>query len=1262
MKNLCNTLIRSLLAIMVLLSSTIVADAQSIRRISKTTKEQRDNSSAKTNSQQGKRPLPKKEKSEKQDTVYCFQTKKQHGWFAPVGILTKEEASHQNISYRFTNRNAQGNWCKMELIDGYGNYTTGGMSPYILKIGSADTDSLANKDWIEKIKTECIYEFIPDPTGKEVIQERAYDKDMNLVYTYSRTPVGADSSGHKRFVGSYRDSYGLPAEMRRDTTNTYTYGTLVMLTEDRWGNDSIVEYMDAKGLKKPNSDGVAMEVYVRDKDGQTLKQQSRDANGELIIDNWGNCGVEYVWNANHTIASATYMDDNWRPMKMPSLREVDGKGVIKTFYKYDKYGRQTEMSYYTEKDIPDKNAYGVHKERMKYDEKGNMVERRCFDLEGNLVDGAYGWAVFKANYNNEGKPVDFVWLDKDLKPCSKEYYLSRIHYGYDEKGNEVLVEKFYVANGKETSFSKERSTPELKYWSWDDGSYRIDSLDVHGRTTSISFYDAKGNLERVEDWAKQKTSYVDMEGCTLSEETHMDEYGKIIEIEGVARRVTRLDSVSCILYVVGYSAKGEIVNSYYQAWNKDFTKLLAEFDMNAFGVVCRAGGTATVRHYKADVLYNQEGNRIASLIGRDEYNEPDYIVSPSAIYYYQKMSAKWANVFYDENGKTIDDSETLKDTLPKVMSIEVTDSSAYELGFRDNDVILIYGDYSVDLDTVTSYFDFRKQWALRSVLDAKKNKRMVVFRIEDAKNNKYGLVEIKDLIGTPSELGFLAHIRYLTQKQLSRIHDAIKKNIASATPLITKGDLKKKADGGDYYIPVTITDMYRSARNKPYAKQVMDPAVLLGACIKDRNLYWDMRKGKDTEAFEQMLNSKKKKAVIYPDMHFFLTKDMKEVIDLTLDEQFAGTDVLFNTRIGSEDYANLLELNKNVIEELEAIKKEPSPITTKQLLYHWQIIKKEDEPYAPEGYIYLDKDGTCKGNVSEYGKISIDRVTAVYRINRNYDGTWHHGGTLLTFNPSLEDNTTLQCVDLLGVDGEQKAKMITYLNSVCEENKMLLLNRMSFEHPQWCNELFIRAVTKDTLIIEDGSVFGLKCIKIKGKSRSTKEKTEAKSKRDKKMRQKIKHVDSFIVGQWETEVSEMPGAKAAMSFGANRQMEMTISASYQMADTVKILFDIRLGGEWVMKDDSLTIKNDPSLIRINVDLETNGMDDVAARELKSAFLKYLEPQKEAIVMQFLKGNFFEGTIAIGKLTEEELVTNGITWKKAVPKHIITPKGKENSDE
>ncbi|MBO4315681.1 MAG: hypothetical protein J5867_06955, partial [Prevotella sp.] len=382
----------------------------------------------KTSSSNGKNVMP--------DTVYSHSTTKQHGWRNPLGILTKEQASHRSFSYRFTHRNAKGHWGKMELIDGYGHYNTGNMNTYILKLVAIDTDTLANKEWAEKVESACIFEFIADATGEHVIQERAYDKDMNVIYIYSRTPIGKNKSGRQQYVGSYKDSYGLPAEMRKDTTGRYTYGTLVMLTEDKWGNDSVIEYIDAKGQKKVNSDGADMEIYVHDQLGRCIRQFYCDSVGKPIIDNWGNCDIEFAWNKDHTEESAMYVDANWKPMRMPTLREDSyNKGVIKTLYFYDEYKRIIERRFVDGDGNPDTNFYGAHKRITSYDEKGNVKERRWYDKNGHLAPSDNSQdAVYKYTYTSDGQTQDAFFYDKNEQPCSTPGYLSRIHYEYDDNG------------------------------------------------------------------------------------------------------------------------------------------------------------------------------------------------------------------------------------------------------------------------------------------------------------------------------------------------------------------------------------------------------------------------------------------------------------------------------------------------------------------------------------------------------------------------------------------------------------------------------------------------------------------------------------------------------------------------------------------------------------------------------------------------------------------------------------------------------------
>lgn len=1189
-----------------------------------------------------------------QDTVYCIQTKKQHGWFAPVRTISKEEASHRSFTYRFTKRNAQGNWCKMELIDGYGNYTaTGGMSPYILKIGSADTDSLANTDWVDKIKTECIYEFIADPTGKNVIQERAYDKDMNIIYTYSRTPIGKDSSGHNRYVGSYKDYYGLPAEMRKDTTNTYTYGTLVMLTEDIWGNDSIIEYMDAKGLKKPNSDGVAMEVFVCNKDGLQLKQQSRDSDGSLKIDNWGNCGIEYVWNDDHTLASATYMNDKWEPMRIPGLRTTNGSdNVIQARYKYDQYAREIERSYYTSDGKPDVNLTGIHKFTVIYDNYGNLAEQRYYDINGRLINNESGCAIYQAHYNDKGKPTDRFWLNQHEELYYRERYL------YNKNNEQVLCEGYSVENGKKILKYKDETTDTYRHTFWSDGTLKTDSVDAKGRTTMTAYFDE--NMTPIfnanNEYHKKTYEYIDKNGELIEIDKVWDGRGQLYGETPI--NCYLYDSIHQTKRIIQCDENKKVLSTCTQLFVNDFNNLLGEYDTNIFGNYCRAGGTSGVRHYYVDVIYNQKGN-FASLTGRDEFNEPDYIVcSDGSLYYYKRMTAKGKDVFYDENSKEIADYSKLRDKLPKAMSIEVVDSSAYALGLRDNDVILLYGDYSVHLDETTTYDDFRKEWTLRSVFDADKEKRMVVFRIENPSENKYGLVEIKGLKGTMSELGFLAHIRYLTSKQTSRIQQAIRDNMDAGNPIINEADLGRITPKGDKYVVLAFTEMYRFVRNKPYAVQITDPAILLGACIKDRNMSWSLIGDEgNTKSFEEMLDSRKVSAVAYSTMNFYLAKNMTEVSPMVLKDKAASIN-WFDAYISDEDYEHLLNLGKLAQQDMDKVLKEPSKIATKSLISQWEIISDKKSEYTLSGSLYLAKDGTCQGTITDYGTISLGKDTAVFKIDKNYNGNWSHNGVLLSFTPIEKDSVTLTCIDLLGANDDLKERGIAFMNSRSRANKKLYMNMMTFVHQKWENEFFIRSFLKDTLTIEDGHEDGIKFVRIKGKPGLAElVRTKKKENTEEEISEKRTDLETLpIVGKWEAPIPNIPDSKAVMSFADDGEVDLDVNATFAQAltdsTTMSVLLSVRFGGIWVMDNDSLTIKNNPASMKIDMTFDVIGVDEETKKQLLPTISDYFESQKEQLAMQLLKENIFDGTMAISKLTSTELEINGNTFMRILDKSYL----------
>ena len=1009
--------------------------------------------------------VPSRRKDNLPDTVYSHSTIKQHGWRDPLGILTKEQVSHRNSSYRFTHRNAQGHWCKMEMIDGYGNYTQGNMTTYILKYGSDDTDSLANKDWAEKVETACIFEFIADPTGENVIQERAYDEDMNVIYIYSRTPIGKNKAGRQQYIGSYKDCYGLPAEMRRDTTGTYTHGTLVMLTEDKWGNDSVIEFMDAKGRKKLNADSADIEVFVHDRIGREIMGYSCDSLGNPMIDGWGNCGIAYTWNNDHTNASLTYLDTELKPMRMPDKREDRiSTGVIKSLYKYDEFKRCIERRFVDSEGNADVNMHGVHRRVTTFNEKGKVLEQRHYDREGNLTpyDDAQT-AVIKYTYTSDGNIQDLYFLDKDEKPCSTSGYLCHRHYNYDADGTRIFTEEYRIENGEETLSSKSGYEKFANYTlNWDYSSFRVDSLDNQGRTFYSGWFYYDGQPRTSGGRACERTTFIDEAGKTTIIKTEYDLNGNPTEDNnGVYKEICVVDSVNWTKNILKYDLQGNVIDSYILEFDKDFTHRLAEYDSNAFGVKTRCGLIGT-RMYKGLYPKTPKGDS-SSYIGKDEFDEPDYKESSNDFYYYKRVT-KGLYVRYDEDNNEITDRSKFKNQLPKAMTIEVTDSSAYRLGLRDNDLILLYGEYYNDLEQSLSVFNFRSDWSIHAVLDAQQTRRMVVFRIEDAKTNQYGLVEIKGLKGTPSELGFNAHIRYLTARQKSRIMQAIHDNEASDHPYITSSDKHITKWKGNNYVVFAYPNLFGGDRNKPYSKQIKDPAVLMATCLVKRNLSWLMPQG-ESGSLNTILNLREKDLPV----DHFLTKDMKNLTSLTTDESSLGAS-LFVEHVSDEVYHQLMTLNPQVESRVNQLMASAPQFAEKDLCGRWQFDNEKLGDHSPKGYLQLAKDGTCEGTITYLGYVWIDGNRACFKIDRDLLGKWELAGSVMKFTPRKTDNLTLTCINVEDVEPEEKDQLIASYNDIVNKRKSYYYNDKMHFYPEFKDELVIQSLSKDSLVIDDTSV------------------------------------------------------------------------------------------------------------------------------------------------------------------------------------------------
>lgn len=1002
------------------------------------------------------------------DTVYCISIKKQHGWFAPVKAIDLETARKFGSYMMFTRRNALGHWTKMETFNGYGEPTWLGSHPYIL-----DTqDPLGDQNWIDKIKTGCITEMVSDPTGNYVIQERQYDKDMNLIYAFSHVPIGEN-----KYIGSYKDYYGFPAEMRKDSTQGLTYGTLVIIIEDRWGNDSIIEFVDSKGIPKNNYDGVGRSVYFHDEYGRHTGHGSSDHDGNLVIDNKGNCGWEYLYdNETGFIIEGYCMDQHWQPMPMPQNGMSDGPstGVTRIVYKYDSFGRNLEEKYMTLDNRPDTNIYGTHKTEYTYNAFGDILSVTSYDINGKLAAmDESGAAKYIAEYDELGRCTYIEWYDKNNKLNSTPGYICshKVVFGSDGLHDEEVY--CFINEGEiDTSYYFKRDKV-FSYTRNDDGSIRIDSIDHKGRTTLTAFYNADGSstYEQSYGFHKEELRYLDLgEHKSNVIIKHFNANGELCG-EYPFNQYIR-DSLSYQELRFNYDEQKRLSGSFIMKFPDNISSHpLCEDDANGFGKICRAGGIAAVRHYHANVLYTQK-NEFASFVGKDEFGEADYIKSvwgsdglnEGLLYYYQIMR-NGVNVFFDENNNVINDRAAFIDKCPKAMSIEITDSIGYAYGLKDNDIIIRYGDVYQMNDSL-DYYTFIGAWTIAQVFESKKEKQLLLFRI-DPETKEYGIVTTLLPQGNPSDLGFIAHPIFRTQKQRDRQAEAIenycKQCRESNRICLWKNDLSQNKNSKN--VIIAFPEMYRKYRYYPYPERVTDPTIIMAFSLPEINKNWLF--GQDYSDFQNVINIRQNSS-IPPTLSLYYVKDA-----VTLQQESFSENTIWahfiKYQVSDAQYDQLQKLSTRTIKSIEKEEKNTAKnqINKKQLIGKWQTAINQDNAKAnillklsndelADATIVIDYDAMMEGK-----RLLLGLTISMKSLR------WNIQGKVLSMvsGSNSEVNAEISKFDISGTDDFTKQLIKSYF----EENKDELLKSSEFKNLVFNHEEYrIKDITKDELKLYDG--------------------------------------------------------------------------------------------------------------------------------------------------------------------------------------------------
>lgn len=995
-----------------------------------------------------------------EDSAYYQHFIKRNGWFEGHGPkLTLKEASHLGCYYKFSKKNDAGHWTLMQAFDGYGNLTTNhSYAAYILDQND-ENDAGANRAWKEKMQSMCQIEIIGSSDGKEVIQERSLDASGNVVFAGIPTRTGLNT-----YLYSYIDSWGRPAYIRTDSLgNDLGYANFVEVTRDDRGFEILFKFTDRNGIPAKNKDGAYMSKREYDDEGNELKSMSLNILGNRIIDDFGNCGMEYTYDNKGNMLTAMSHNEDWKPESYSQTeRSSLDDNTCGYWFKYDDYGREIERGFLDTLGHFCANRYGVYRIVREYNDHGLQTHAVSYDEYGNKTPmDSLGIAEYLNDINANGYYTSVQSFDAQGK-------LRNNDNGYCKKtwtfiGNDEIEETEYqiVGDSVMMTFHYEHDSMgnELRIWPFDE-LIRIDSVDTRGNETFLAYYDLSfqpkdkwGFHKRVSSYKyedKKRTlfqKWINKEGKPADEEyANGDSNGytsQIIITDTLAHKKTRYQYFYDVL----------LKYAYVQEMDDDMNTILAQYDITYSGEQARVGWWNNL-HYKTIVEYDYN-NDIKSMIGENEFGEPSYLSSTDDDYVFHYYVN---NKSFDENGNEIPDStmSSFIKNLPQVFCVEITDTTiAYPLGLRNGDIILSYGNWAIteDLKTDLDYF------YLETILQTGHSKNMTILR-HHPESNSSEVIALQNIPkGRTSDLGFFPHKIYYTQKEKQRLLNTYEKYGERFIPYTIAKDttimLAVQTKGG-----FESTRLYHLP-----TYNIKDPGVVLFA--KER-----YNKGIDTWSLLNTIDIWERQNMFrIKGANLYITQDLTTTRHIDKQSRGLGGMRFVPIKVDIDTYNNLLNcynsLGESITNEKKSENVAPSAlkIKEKQLWGAWMTIVNVD-----------DDDVLATLELSKGGKASFkaetklqDESMSVGLVINSVGGTWllQNGCITLDFENAVND-FDITSFDVPGYDEEQKDALVTRLRDYLENEKSNLLRPYSITQVFNSNAFVVMKVTSKELVVIDG--------------------------------------------------------------------------------------------------------------------------------------------------------------------------------------------------
>ncbi len=500
-----------------------------------------------------------------ENVVLCYE------WPKGVNKISESQVKHRPLSYKFEKKGAlRTHWTRVTAINGALTPNTDNTFNQVFL--ETDDQSLRNLDkkYQLLLKKVVSWEFVSDARNINVVQQKAYDRKGDLIYSFSFTGNELIDGKLHRCIGMYVNAAGYPIQSYKNGANN------VKITLDGNGYRSRVEFYDAWGNRDKDNNGVYIYTLETSPDGLLQKKVIVNEKGICIYDNQKKSKTNYIYDKTNLVEQQ-FCDPNGE-----LLNTVFGYAIEKSIY--DKNNRLTKKEYYNKEQekvkIAQKQESPYHAIKYEYDKRGFVSEIQYLDTNNEPIK--QGYARVKYYYNEKGmvEKCLFYTNNGDSYVCadSTSGYVNE----YDDKNDYSLITQKTNLDENETPTCDASGIVSYKY-EYDSNGNTISitnldkdgnksnnkagyatvcySYDENGNVLSCSYHgiDDKPTINKEKGYSGVNYTYDDRDN--LIKEEYFDEHREPVKKDNAYAYIHEYDRFSNRTKTVGKDASGKNISS-----------------------------------------------------------------------------------------------------------------------------------------------------------------------------------------------------------------------------------------------------------------------------------------------------------------------------------------------------------------------------------------------------------------------------------------------------------------------------------------------------------------------------------------------------------------------------------------------------------------------------------------------------------------------------------------------------------------------------